>query len=128
MKRKRKAFIIDLIVGAVVTGAVTALDLSREYGIVQGLCDGCFVAAVVLLGMGGIGYVRNQGFFDLMGYGVKSIFFLHLPGSGNAKQEETFQEYRERKQGERKSVADLLWAGLIFLMASLLLLALYYIV
>ena len=128
MSLKLKAFIVNLVLGAIVAVAVLALDLSREHGVVQGLCDGCFVAAVLLLGIGGIGYVRNRGFFDLMGYGVKSVFRIHLPGGGNNNEKETFQEYRERKQAQRKSVSDMLMAGLVYLIASFILLALYYLI
>lgn len=93
------------------------------------LCDGCFVAAAMLLGSGGLKFARNQGTFDMMTYSMKSVFHLHFPfakmNSPLEEREEDFVEYKERKRAKRKPASDLLWSGLIYLIASVVFLVLY---
>ena len=67
----------------------------QGYGLLRQLCDGCFVAAVLLLGAGVLRYVTNQGAFDVLGYGLQSVFHLHVPGAsiGNARDQETMETF-----------------------------------
>ncbi len=123
MSEKRKGILIHICLGAVIATAVVALNWSKGYPVLHLLCDGCFVAAVLLLGSGGLKFARNQGTFDIMTYSVKAAFHLHFPftkmNSPLDEREEGFADYKERKRAKRKTSAELLWAGLVYLIASM---------
>ena len=88
------------------------------------MCDGFFVAAVMLLGVGTIRAVSNRGAFDVAGYGLRIAIELALPVLRREEKEDIHQ-YRERKEAERKSPAGLLLAGAVYLVLSLAALAVY---
>lgn len=126
MKEKKRDFLIYLIVGAVIAAAVFALNTSRAYPVTRCLCDGLFVASVILLGIGGIKAIRNKGVFDIMGYGVKSAVETFLPFLKRSEKKEDIHQYTERKAAERHGSAAMLIAGAIYLAASLIALLVYY--
>lgn len=129
MSDSSKSFLANVVTGLVVAIFVFALGMSREHSILRGLCDGFFVASVLLLGFGGIKYVRNKGAFDVAGYGLKSALHMNLPwlksNSPLEHRDEEFQDYRERKEKSRKSAAPELKAGAIYLALSLISLVIY---
>lgn len=124
MSGKVRDFLVNLVLGAVIAGLVFALNMSREYGVLRCVCDGFFVAAVLLLGMGGIRAVTNRGAFDVAGYGLKSAVGMVLP-MFRPDEKETVQQYRERKAKERKSAFGLLTAGGVYLILSVAALIVY---
>lgn len=124
MSGKRRGLLICLAVGAALAAAVCALNVSRDYGWSRSVCDGFFVAAVMLLGMGTIRAVYNRGAFDVAGYGLHMAIELVLPVLRREEKEDIHQ-YRERKAAERKSPAGLLLAGTVYLVLSLAVLAVY---
>lgn len=124
MSEKRKAFLTSLAAGAVLAAAVYALNVSRDYGWSRSVCDGFFVAAVMLLGIGLIRAINNRGAFDVAGYGLRMAVELVLPVLKREEKEDIHQ-YRERKEAERKSPAGLLLAGAVYLVLSLAALGVY---
>lgn len=114
----------SLVLGAAVAAAVCALNVSRDYGWARSVCDGAFVAAVLLLGMGGLKLARNKGTFDVAGYGLKYVIELALPILRHGEKEDLYQ-YRERKAQERKSSTGMLLAGGVFLIAAFAALGVY---
>ena len=124
MSGKRRGFLTCLAVGAVLAAAVCALNVNRGYGWSRSVCDGFFVAAVILLGLGTIKAVCNRGAFDVAGYGLRRAVELALPALRREEKEDIYQ-YRERKAAERKSPAGLLLAGAVYLVLSLAALAVY---
>ena len=129
MSEKKKGITVYACIGLMMAIAVAALDKSRGYGWLHMLCDGCFVAAVMLLGFGGLKIARNQGTFDIMTYSIKSVFQLHYPftkmDSPLQDRGESFADYKERKREERKPAAEPLWAGLGFLVLAAIFFATY---
>lgn len=123
MKDRTREFLICLAVGAAVAAGVFCLNLNRDYGVLRCLCDGFFVAAALLLGIGGLRAARNQGTFDVAGFGLRSVIGMALPVLHWEK--ETMEQYRERKAAERKSSVSLLLAGAVYLVLSLIALAVY---
>ena len=124
MSEKVRDFLVNLVFGAVIAGLVFALNMSREYGVLRCVCDGFFVAAVLLLGLGGIRAITNRGAFDVAGYGLKSAVGMVLP-MFRPDEKETVQQYRERKAKERKSAFGLLTAGGVYLILSVAALIVY---
>lgn len=129
MTDKQKGILVHVCAGAVIATAVAILGWTRGHGWLRMLCDGCFVAAVLLLGSGGLKFARNQGTFDMMSYSLKSVFHLHYPfakmNSPLEEKEEDFMDYKERKRAQRKPAGELLWSGLIYLIASAVFLVIY---
>ena len=124
MSDRIREFLILLAVGAAIAAAVLALNLSREYGALRSLCDGLFVAAVLLLGVGGIKAARNKGTFDVAGFGLRHVVDMSIPVL-RREEKEDLQQYRERKALERKSSASLLLAGGVYLVLSVIALVIY---
>ncbi len=125
MKQSTKEFLLSAAVGAVIAAAVFALNFSRDYSVTRCLCDGLFVSAVMLLGIGGIRSVNNKGVFDVLGYGVKTTVETFIPLLRKDEKEDLHQ-YRERKAEERKSPRSMLLAGAAYLAASVAALGIYY--
>ena len=124
MSAKVRDFLVNLVTGAVIAGAVFALNLSREFGALRSLCDGLFVAAVFLLGIGGIKAARNKGSFDVAGFGIRHVVDMTMPAF-RREEKENMQQYRERKARERKSSVGLLLAGLAYLAMAAVALVIY---
>ena len=124
MSGKRRGLLTCLAAGAALAAAVCTLNVSRDYGWSRSMCDGFFVAAVMLLGMGTIKAVYNRGAFDVAGYGLHMAIELVLPALRREEKEDIHQ-YRERKAAERKSPAGLILAGAVYLVLSLAALAVY---
>ena len=124
MSEKRKSILICLIIGAVICALVVAINWKMEQHILRRLSDCTFVAAVMLLGSGGLKFARNQGTFDIMSYGLKSAFQIHFPFSKMDKplsaRQESFADYKERKRQKRKGASDLFWAGLVSIVFTVL--------
>lgn len=126
MTQEQKSFLKNMIAGLIITVLVCLLDGSREYPLTQCLCDGFFVAAVMLAGIGGIKFVINKGVFDVAAYGLKSMLHIHFPGTAVGEEKEDFLTYQQNKQTSRKPANGLLWAGLIYFVMSIVMLLLYY--
>ena len=124
MSGKIREFLILLAVGAAIAAAVFALNLSREYGVLRSLCDGLFVAAVFLLGIGGIKAARNKGTFDVVGFGVRHVVDITIPAL-RREEKEDMRQYQERKALERKPASGLLLAGLVYLALAVVALVVY---
>ena len=129
-QEQRKSFIVWLILGLGVTAGIVALNWHQDYTWPHMLCDGFFTTAVLYLGMGGLKFVRNQGVFDMMSYSISSVFQIHYPFSKmdsplNARQED-FVDYKERKKAKRTGAGDLLWAGLVYVILSGIMLVVYF--
>lgn len=129
MKPKRKSYLINLAVGLAFGILTFVLNSQGSDELLRRICDSFFVPGVLLLGYGGLVFCRNQGTFDVMTYGVKSVFHIHVPGAsiGNAR-EETFREYQDRKTAKRKSPAGPLLAGLTYFVPAVITLVLYYVI
>lgn len=124
MSEKVRDFLINLATGAVIAAAVFTMNMNRGYDILRCLCDGPFVAAVFLLGIGGIKAARNQGTFDIAGFGLRSAVDVLIPAL-RRDEKETMEQYQVRKAQERKSSKGMLLAGMVYLALSLISLAVY---
>ena len=80
-----KSGIFAIAVGALVffTNPQGSGDLFRR------ICDAFFTPGALLLGSAGLTWCRNRGAFDLLTYGVTSVFHTHVPGAsiGHARDE-----------------------------------------
>ena len=124
MSEKKKGLLINFAIGAVITVAVIALRWSMNVSFLQKLCDGLFVAGVLILGIGGLKFFRNQGAFDMMSYSISYVFYTTFPSAKMNRpeelQDEEFYEYKLRKRSERKSSSGLVIPGAVFMALSMI--------
>ena len=125
MSDKFKDFVVCLVSGAIITVLVYLLSAGRGYPFLHSLCDGFFVAAALLLGVGGLRAIRNKGAFDVAGYGISSALRTTFPLL-RGDQDEDIMGYRQRKAERRKGAGGLLTAGVVYLVLSVIVLFLYY--
>ena len=119
-----KSGIFAIAVGALVffTNPQGSGDLFRR------ICDAFFTPGALLLGSAGLTWCRNRGAFDLLTYGITSVFHTHVPGAsiGHARDEkEDFLTYRDRKAACRKPPYGTLWVGLVLTALSVVLVVIY---
>lgn len=130
MSDKNKALLSDTILGGLISVLVLSLRWSRETGIWAQLCDAFFVATVVLLGVGGLRFVRNKGAFDVMSYSmmitIHNFLPMTRPSADRNAREEDFLDYKARKEEGRKSARSLLISGCFYLALTLICLVVYY--
>lgn len=90
------------------------------------LSDGCFVAAILLVGVGALTWISCTGFFDIFSYAVKSLLVL-FTSLRKPKDQIGFYEYKLLKEEKRGAAPRfILYVGLLFTGLSVLFLALYY--
>ena len=90
------------------------------------LSDGFFVIGLLAAGMGMLIWVSTTGFFDIMGYGFKSLLVLFTPLK-KPKDHISFYDYKMLREGKRgKPRHALLASGVLFILLSLLCLGIYY--
>lgn len=119
-----KKIIASSITGLIIAVLVIVVNWRLQQPFVQRLCDGAFVAGVLLVGMGGLKFVRNQGFFDIPSYGISYTIHMAIPALGPLKDEDLLS-YKERKKEERKPAGDMIIAGCVYLVLAAILLVIY---
>ena len=90
--------------------------------------DGCFVSAVIFVGMGALLWISSTGFFDIFGYAMKSLLVLFSPLKKPGEHPH-YYEYKCEKDAKRQAkpiTHTVLIVGVIVLLLSLACLALYY--
>ena len=131
----KKTFIsiaVQLVIALVIAGMVASgqgFSLDGEaYLNCRYFSDGCFVSAVIFVGMGLLLWVSSTGFFDIFGYAMKSLLVLFTPLK-KASDHPHYYEYKCEKEEKRKGkpiTYTVLVVGVIVLALSLVCLALYY--
>lgn len=124
MSDQQKNLIASLVTGLVIAILVIVINWSLEQPFIQRLCDGTFVSGVLLLGMGGLKFVRNQGFFDIASYGISYTIHMAIPSMGPMEDEDLIA-YKERKREQRKPARDIVLAGCVYLVLAGILLVIY---
>lgn len=121
MKKNIKELISPLLTGLIIAILVFLLGKSRNYELSRCLSDACFVAGAVLLFFGGMSFVKKQGAFDVMGYGLSHSLHNHFPALGY--DDADIYAYKERKQASRKSGLNIISAAVIYLVLAAIMLA-----
>ena len=120
MSETRKSILADLTVGMMIAFAVYLLNQSRESGLMHKLCDCFFVAAVALLGSGGIRFCTSRGALDMLGYGFKTVGEFFTKAGRLDGPDEDYFTYCQRKAEERKPFGHFLIAGALYLVLSVI--------
>lgn len=127
MTDKQKTYLAEFGAGLLIVAYIVFVNRNTGHTLVHLLCDGCFVAAVLLLGSGGIIFCQKKGAFDIFGYGMKSALGLIVPGVSLMESDvkEDYFTYCERKAKERKKHHQPMLVGLGYLAASLVFMGIY---
>lgn len=98
-------------------------SLRTLYGV---LSDAFFVPGVILMGFGIMLHIAEGGFLDGISYSLRRAALSFIPG-GRIKKEETYQEYKERKNNTRKKteVISMYFVGGAFILVSIVFIILY---
>ena len=88
------AMILGLAIGLGVFSSRGGFEMSNWPEIAAALCDACFVPAALLLSFGLLLFVANDGFFDMMSYGVQKVLRLVQSAEKQAAFPKTFYDYR----------------------------------
>ena len=126
---ERAKSILTSAIFAVAVGALVFFTNPQGSGdLFRRICDAFFTPGALLLGSAGLTWCRNRGAFDLLTYGITSVFHTHVPGAsiGHARDEkEDFITYRDRKAASRKPPYGTLWVGLVLTALSVVLVVIY---
>ena len=92
------------------------------------LCDGFFVTAVMVGGLGALIWISSTGFFDFFSYAFKSLVNM-FASQKTVDEFPSFYDYKCEKSAKREgkaSTCSTLIVGVAMLLLSFLTLALYY--
>ena len=128
MKRHLR-FLITFLLGAVVVLGVCAsknvFQMTEPSRILRTLCDGFFLAGVLISGMGLLVMISKNGIFDVLTYASGSLLRLFIPGLGTPRRRESFADYRQKKHAKPGTYGFLVIIGGLFLLAACICLMLY---
>ena len=118
MKKKRKwlryvvTLSIALLIGLAVLLARDAFHQTDAHLLLQALCDAFFVPGILILCVGFLVVVANDGLFDMINYGVGKTLRLVLSEKRRSAYPKTFYDYRVMKhEGKNPSAAFLFFIG-----------------
>ena len=129
-RRKRLIFCgVTVAAGILIAwGAATARGLKPGTGTAMTLrywSDGCFVAAVLIGGIGALTWISTTGLYDIFKYGFSSVITLFTPFR-KPKDQMSFYDYKTYQAEKRRPARfELLAVGVFFLALSILLLMAY---
>ena len=123
---------VQLVIALVIAGMVASgqgFDLDgAAYLNCRYLSDGCFVSAVIFVGMGLLLWISATGFFDIFGYAMKSLLVLFSPLKKPGEHPH-YYEYKCEKDAKRQGkpiTHTVLIVGVIVLLLCLACLGMYY--
>ncbi|MDI9521160.1 MAG: DUF3899 domain-containing protein [Bacillota bacterium] len=117
-----KKHLITLLAGLLIAlpvfikdGLFRADTAQRFY---KALSNGCFLAAVLLLGVGFLTLVSNTGFFNAFRYNLYSIF-RGMTKKGRSAPKVAFYEFNQEKRRRKGRFSHLMVIGSLFFLVAL---------
>jgi hypothetical protein len=113
-------YVAAICIGLGIAGTVLILaDYSAMTELIdkyRTLADAFTIPGVLYIMVGCLVFVSTDGFFDMISYGFKKAGSMLLPFVSRFKSEETFYDYKQRKNENRiKGYSFLFFTGLAFL-------------
>lgn len=127
-KDKPTASYVAALVAAILMFALTAISVKlfeydSAYELIGNLSDCFLIPGGLLAGVGALSWIGSQGFFDIFGFGVKTIADHFRPKHAT---HEKLYDYQKRREEKRKPwLKSSLYVGLGFIAISLLLIIVY---
>ena len=129
MKQKLVKYAITLAVGLLIALAVSFVRslywLTNAKDIIMTICDCFTVAGAVLVCFGLLIFCSNGGTFDMLSFGMLKVVGLFKRNPGK-EDRQTFHEYREAKQGNKRSFGYIVFCGLFYCAVAVVFLIIYY--
>lgn len=127
-RQKCIAYGVSAAVAIVVTVAVSlrqGFSFSQPFREnCRDLCDGFFVAGMMMTGIGVLTLIASTGFFDIFAYGMVTLLSHFIPRMGGGQK---YYDYKmAREEGRKRPLRNMLYVGLVCIGLSLLFLWLYY--
>ena len=122
---------VAFLIGAVIVlgmswsrGLFAQTDPQRVYRV---LCDGCFFAAVLLVGIGLMTLIAGEGTFDMAGFAFSLLVRALSRKNIEQKENRSFYEYKKAKRERRKGgpMWYLVFVGLFYLAGAFVFNALF---
>ena len=82
------------------------------------LSDAFFVPGIFFTGVGVLVWVSNDGFFDIMAYGMHSLVSLFTPFKGKERHQPYYDFKVARAAKRQKPKNIVLWVGVAFLLIA----------
>lgn len=98
--------------------------VTQTHEILKAVCDGFFVAGILVTAFGLLVIASNGGTFDMLKYGVYTLFALFLRNPAKRKYR-TFYDYRLAVQDKKRGFGYMLIVGGAFLVIAGILLIVY---
>ena len=122
-KKYRLVYLISALISLLVgVGIFLAYFLTHDSTMYAAI-NGSSLSAVIVLGIGGLMFVANEGFFDIFSYGFKQVgasLFSKKPNENN-----DFASYKEnaniKRQDKPKIFLSILFSGVLCLLAMVVL-------
>lgn len=90
-------------------------------GVIGLMSNGFLIPGLILILSGLLTLVAKTGFFDIMGYGFRSLWILCTPSKRALQERKTFYEYKEEKNaGTRHWYPFLCFTGLGFVLLAII--------
>ena len=100
---------------------------SSKQSVVSILCDAFFVPGILLTMFGCLLWIANTGFFDSLGYAVRTAAHLLIPFRKTERK--TFYDYKEEKAEKRGKTPTFIGiVGGFYLLLSAVFLVIFYMV
>lgn len=127
MSEFQKKLLFNSVLGLIIAAAVVSFgglfQAESARDVFRILSDGFFVAAAMLLGMGGLVWTYNGGVLDGLGYSVKTLFSRMTRDF--EKNKVSFAEYREQREKKASSPKAMLVVGAILMVIAVIFLLVY---
>lgn len=126
---EKKSYMITLIIGFVIAVIIcltrqifAAEDVTQVLVI---LCDATSIPGILFLGIGILIAVSNEGIFNGIAFGLKTIGRSFSAKKGEKIREEDFYEYNERMKEKQHSCGHFVFSGVFYVIVSLIFLVIY---
>lgn len=117
-----KKHLITLLIGLLIAlpvflkDGLFRADTARRFCKV--LSNGCFLAAVLLLGVGCLALVSNTGFFNAFRYNLYSVF-RGMTSKGRGAPKVEFHDFNREKRRRKSGYSHLMVIGSVFFLIAL---------
>lgn len=117
-------FLSPVCLGALITFVVvTIFSRGSLRPILHHICNGLFIASVVLTGFGGLSVINKSGFFDVTQFGFKQLKEMVIKNKKKSAHESRtdndFLQFKREKRKKRKGRWNWVIAGVVYFLAAL---------
>ncbi len=125
VKQYLTAALLGLLAAAFAAYITGIADAKTAKEAAKAVCDGLFVAAVLLLSGGGFAFVSNEGGFDLLSYGGRQLAKVMKPGRYEREHTSYTDYVLQRRKKDKRPWLHIIIVGCGYLLMAFIALAIY---